>query len=218
MRLTIAQAVSALLVLGLAGCSPATQPGEPPIPRDLQVFQDQASFDNAVSALGARIVIDFEDLDARPVNNTITGRNPFPRLHYAGRGVFFSNPRNYSFYVAPGGLFWNPTNSLSVGRFPFDSGSEGPEDAADDLVVNLEPGCLAAAFSVLDKGDIFFDFVRFFDHRDRLLRLVGFPRSFLGMVAPISPSLEVYRIHRIEISEAADDGDDVVYDNFICIR
>ena len=194
--------------------------GNPAVPRDLQLFQDQpAGFDTAVKGLGSRIVIDFEEIDAKPATNTISGRPPFDRLFYASRGVLFSNPRNADLFVAPGGRTWNPTNSLSVGRFPYDSGSDGSPDSDDDLAVTFEPGCSAAAFSVVDKGHIGFDeFVEFLDTEGRLLRVVSLPRSFLGLIAPVRPDLARVRIGRIRIAEGANDGDDVTYDNFICIR
>lgn len=219
MRVTIAGATTAAFLVAL-GCDTPTRPGQMPVPRDLQVFEDQqAGFDATVRDLGTRISIDFEDIDASPVSDTISGRPPFDRLRYSNRGMLFSNPRNYPLYIAPGGLFWNPTNSLSVGRFPFGPADDGPVDADDDLTVTLEPGCLAAAFSVIDKAETGFeDFVEFFDHEGRRLRRLSFPRTFLGMVAPVTPSLVQYRISRIVISEGADDGDDVTYDNFICIQ
>ena len=193
--------------------------------RDLQVlvYEDQqAGFENAVRTLGRRTVIDFEDMDPGPVTNSISDRPPFDRFRYASRGVVFSNPNNLSLYIAPRGLFWNPTNSLSVGLFPFhpfDKDIEAPFIQDDDLAVTFEPGCSAAAFSVIDKGDMLFDnFVEFIDTDGQRLRLVSLPRAFLGLVAPVRPDGAQVRIGRLLISEAGDDGDDVTYDDFICIR
>jgi hypothetical protein len=130
--------------------------------------------------------------------------------------VAFSNLNGVSLFVAPGGLFWNPTNSLSIGRFPFDPldrESEAPFIEDDDLVATIEPGCAAVAFSVIDKE--FFstgDFVQFFDPEGRLITAVPFPERFLGVLS------RSRRIGRVVISESANDGDDVVYDDFVCVR
>jgi hypothetical protein len=194
--------------------------------RDLQVlvFEDQqAGFENAVRTLGIRTVIDFEDVDPGPVTNSVTGRPPFDGFHYAARGIVFSNPNKLPLYIAPRGLFWNPTNSLSVGPFPFhpldNKEIEAPFIQDDDIGVTFEPGCSAVAFSVIDKGDMLFDnFVEFIDTDGQRLRLVSLPRAFLGLVAPVRPDGVQVRISRLLISEAGDDGDDVTYDDFICIR
>ena len=204
----------------------ATGSTERPSVRDLQVlvFEDQqAGFENAVKELGTRTVIDFEDVDSGSVTNSVSGRPPFDRFRYASRGIVFSNPNNLPLYIAPRGLVWNPTNSLSVGPFPFHP--LGKDEIAapfvqdDDLAVTFEPGCSAVGFSVIDKGDILLEnFVEFIDTDGHQLRLLSFPRAFLGLVAPVRPDRVQVRIGRLLISEAADDGDDVTYDNFICIR
>ena len=206
-----------------------THPGKGPVPREEQVFIDQkAAFELAIKDLGTATRIDFEDYDASPSSDTISGRPQFDPRRYASRGIVFSSPRNVPFYIAPGGLFWNPTNSLSAGRFPFDSGSDPPYDAADDLVVSLEPSCSAVAFSVIDKGDLF-EFgpanrVDFVGENGMLIRRLGFPAMFLGYIAPAfatpnrpAPVFDV-RIVSIVITEAANDGDDVTYDDFVCVR
>ena len=96
---------------------------------------------------------------------------------------------------------------------------ETPFIQDDDLAVTFEPGCSAVAFSVIDKGDILLDnFVEFLDTDGHRLRLLSFPRAFLGLIAPVRPDGVQVRIGRLLISEAADDGDDVTYDDFICIR
>ncbi|MEK6320572.1 MAG: hypothetical protein AABN33_02690 [Acidobacteriota bacterium] len=48
-------------------------------------------------------------------------------------------------YIAPGGLFWNASNSLSVSNFTFEGGS----DTNDDLVVTFNP----PGDGVLDRQD-----------------------------------------------------------------
>jgi hypothetical protein len=210
-------ALSSLVLLFFLGCADAKSPVEPTPAPTPQVFLDQRrEFDNAVRELGTRTVIDFEDIDARPFSDTIRGRTPFDGVRYAGRGMVFSNPNSLPLYIAPGGLFWNPTNSLSVGRFPFDSLDqtlEAPFIEDDDLIVTLEPGCSAAAFSVIDKGQFSADdFIQALDAGGGLIQRVAFPQTFLGIVSARRA------IARILISEAANDVDDVTYDDFVCVR
>jgi hypothetical protein len=83
----------------------------------------------------------------------------------------------------------------------------------------FEAGCSAAAFTVIDKGQISPDnVVEFIDTDGRLLGEVPSPREFVGMLAPVRPDLVQVRIGRIRITERANDRDDVTYDDFICIR
>jgi hypothetical protein len=183
----------------------------------VQLFLDRSEeFDNAARELGTRILIDFEDIDAGPLSDTIRSLSHFDGQRYASQGMVLSNPNAVPLYIAPGGLWWNPTNSLSVGRFPFDplaQESEAPFIEDDDLVVRFELGCFAAAFSVIDKGSFSADdFVEFLDVEGGLIQRVAFPRTFLGIVS------RVRAIGRISISEAANDADDVTYDDFVCVR
>jgi hypothetical protein len=174
-------------VLAWAFACSLTSPSPPP--SSIQVFHDRkGEFDDAVRVLGARTVIDFDDLEAVPLTDTIRGRTSFDGLHYASRGTVFSNPNGVLLYIAPGGLFWNPTNSLSIGRFPFDSLDqtvEAPFIEDDDLVATFEPACSAAAFSVIDKGAFSADdFVQALDAAGGLIQRVAFPQAFLGIVSP----------------------------------
>jgi hypothetical protein len=215
MRLLIRGAMVSFLAVGLFACRKS--PTEPePVPH-LLVFRDQrAEFESAVRELGVRALIDFDDVDARPVTDTIEGRTPFDGRHYATRGIVLSNPNSVSLFLAPGGLPWNPTNSLSVGRFPFDPlprEVEAPFIEDDDLVITFEPGCAAAAFAVIDKGfSLGDDLIQFLDPEGQLIQRVTFPQAFIGVVSPVRP------IARITISETADDFDDVAYDEFVCVR
>jgi hypothetical protein len=169
-----------------------------------------------VRELGTPTLIDFEDIDASPISDSIAGRTPFDGLRYVSRGMQLSNPNAVPLFIAPAGLFWNPTNSLSVGRFPFDpldQTVEAPFIEDDDLGVTFEPGCLAAAFSVIDKGERSAeDFIQFFDAEAQVIQRVAFPQAFLGIVS------RVRAVTRIAISEAAGDSDDVTYDDFVCVR
>jgi hypothetical protein len=230
MRLTVRGGIVLALFPALLACDESpTRPGPvtpqpqavppPPAsePRILVFLDHRPGFDAAVRALGPQALIDFDDVDARPVTDTIEGRSPFDGGYYAGRGVVFSNPNNLPLFIAPGGLPWNETNSLSIGRFPFDRlphATESPFIEDDDLVATFEPGCSAVAFSVIDKGVLLFpdEFVQFLDAEGQLIQRAGFPQTFLGIVSP------VHRIARVVISEASNDGDDVTYDDFACIR
>jgi len=124
-------------------------------------------------------------------------------------------PNDVPLFVAPGGLFWNASNSLSVGRFPFDpldAQVEAPFVEDDDLTVTFQPGCSAAGFSIIDADTSLPGEIVQFLAADDLIHESQLPRSFLGVVSTGRP------IVRIRISEAAADGDDVTYDAVVCVR
>jgi hypothetical protein len=164
--------------------------------------------------VGESTVIDFEDIDASPVNNTWVGRDPFDGAHYAGLGATFSNPNGYDLYVAPGGLFWNESNSLSVAQFPFDDNADDGND--DDLVVDLDPARIAVGFTLVDNGS-HDEWIEFLDADGEIVDRVNMPgdytefRAFAGIISPDRP------IARIRVVELAFDGDDVDYDDFILV-
>ena len=117
-------------------------------------------------------------------------------------------------YIAPGGLFWNASNSLSVSNFPFEGGS----DTNDDLVVTFNPPVIATGFTFVDNGSQNPDeFVQFLDFNGGVIHQAGLPpgfapfRSFLGIISVDRP------IAKINIVEGANDGDDVGYDDFIFV-
>ena len=204
-------AVIVAVALGLAS-PPASGVSGPRV----RTFDDPGAFQTAIVGLGASTVIDFEDIDAGPVNNTIVGREAFDGDRYAPAGIRFSSPHGHSLYIAPGGLFWNESNSLSVGRFPFDEGEDGNDD---DLVVRFLPRRIfAVGFTLVDNGSQARDeFVRFLDPAGRVIAQVELPsdfvefRAFVGVVSPTLP------IATIEVSERAFDEDDVDYDDFIFV-
>jgi hypothetical protein len=175
------------------------------------VFNDPNDFQ---SAIGDHSIIDFEDIDASPVDNTWVGRDPFDGSHYTAQGITFSNPNDYNLYIAPGGLFWNESNSLSVRQFPFDDNADDGND--DDLVVDLDPARVAVGFTLVDNGS-HDEFIQYFDAENNLIDQVNFPgnftdfRAFIGKVSPDQP------IAKIKIVELAFDGDDVDYDDFILV-
>lgn len=225
MAVNVRRTVIVLLITLGVGCdhpappsapTPALVPVVSPTPAIRTFPEQKGEFSAAIAELGAQTFIDFEDIDARPLTDTIRGRTPFQGLRYASRGVTFANPNGMSLYIAPGGLPWNPTNSLSVGRFPFDSldqRAEAPFIEDDDLIVSFDPACSAVAFSVIDKGAFSpDDFVQFLDSDGGLMERAAFPPTFLGIVS------RVRAISRIVISEAGNDVDDVTYDDFVCVR
>ncbi len=177
-------------------------------------YTDPIAFQAAIGGLGTPTVIDFEDIDASPLNNSIVGRVPFDETTYADKGITFSNPNGFFLYIAPGGLFWNASNSLSVSNFPFEGGS----DTDDDLVVTLNPPAVAVGFTLVDNGSHAGDeFVQFIDSDGGVVQQVSLPfdntpfRAFIGVVSVERP------IASINIVERANDGDDVDYDDFIFI-
>ncbi len=179
-------------------------------------FADTAAFRAATAELGDAFVIDFDDLDAGPVTNTFDGRPVFDGAFYADQGFRFANPKDFPLYIAPGGLFWNASNSLSVWRFPFDSAAEVNED--DDLLVILDPPCRAVSLVFVDVGSNFNEFVEFTAPDGELVRRVILPplsfegyRSFLGVIS------EDKLIGQVNVVEAAGDDDDVNFDDVTCI-
>jgi hypothetical protein len=160
-------------------------------------------------------IIDFDELDASPVNNTWVGRTPFPGDHYAtSHGVTFTNPDGDNLYIAPSGLFWNTSNSLSVAQFPFDDNADDGND--DDLVIDLEPPRIAVGITLVDNGS-HEEFAQFYDAEGNLITQTNLPgdhtefRAFLGVVSPSQP------IARIRILERDSDGDDVNYDDITLV-
>ena len=180
------------------------------------IYTDPTDFEAATQQLGLPTVIDFDELDASPINNTFEGRDPFDGNSYAGQGITFLNPNSYPMYISPGGLFWNASNSLSVGRFPCDPYKPNIFHEDDDLLVTLDPPCAAIGFTLVDNGSRLEDeFVQFIDSHGDIVEQVGLPsdftsyRAFVGIVSLDRP------IAMVNIVEAPDDGDDVNYDDFV---
>jgi hypothetical protein len=196
-------------------CPGAEPPPPPPLPEG--VFDDPAAFDEAIAGLGASTVVDFDDIDASPVNNTYVGREPFDGTTYASQGITFSNPNAFDLYIAPGGLFWNESNSLSVFQFPYDDAAD-PETTDDDLVVELDPPATAVGFTLVDNDSQDpEEFIQFIDADGNVVAEVGMPgnfsefRAFIGIVSEDSP------IAMINVVENGPDGDDVNYDDFVFV-
>lgn len=200
---------------GLAG-SPVTFKASGLVAATVTVYTDTGAFRQATAALGSPTVITFDDVDSLPQNNTIYGRTPFDGAHYASQGFTFASPGGYSLYIAPGGLSWNASNSLSVGHFPFDTTHVAPLNDADSLQVTLSPACRAVSLQLVDNGTQDpKEFVALYDSVGNLAKQASLPanysseRAFIGIVSSI-------RIAKILIAENANDGDDVDYDDFTC--
>ena len=186
---------------------------------DAVVYTDPAEFEGATAGLGQSVVIDFEDIDASPINNTIKDRDPFDGNYYADLGITFEcpNPEDSTLYIAPP-LFWNASNSLSVFRFPFDPYMRDGTHNEDDLLVTFDPPCVAAGFTFVDKGGGTNEYVQFFDSNGDEIVQTDFPsnytayRAFLGIVSLDRP------VSSIWIEGARYDGDDINYDDFICYQ
>jgi hypothetical protein len=170
------------------------------------LYTNPADFGTAISTMGFPAFIDSGDINAGAFNSSLYGRVPFDDSYYAGRGVTFSNRA---------GLFWNPSSSLSVGRFTFDPYYLAAGNDTRNLIVSLDPGRLVAAFSFVDNGTKESDeSVRFVDPDSNVITQIGSApisnayRAFIRIVSLDSP------IEAINIAETAGD---VNYDDFIAI-
>jgi len=204
---------------GLAG-SPATFVASA---ATTALYTDPAAFAQATASRGTPTIINFDELDASPINNTIAGRTPFDGSHYASQGFTFGSPGAYPLFIAPGGLPWNASNSLSVGRLPYESDTtQSATDDADSLVVSLSPGCAAASFQMLDIGigangtASPADSVKFLDASGKVVQQAAFPRDYTSYRAFVGVVSTTQVVTTILVAEAAHNGDDVDYDDFRC--
>ncbi len=175
-------------------------------------YTDPVAYTGALTELATPVLVDFDDLDASPVNNSTEGRPIFNGATYSNRGITFANPFGLSLFIAPGGLFWNESNSLSVDKFPF----EGPNPTDDDLVVTLKPPAQAVGFTLVENGPSRTDeVIQFSDASGVLLAELDFPadfttfRAFIGIISTAAP------IASVSVVEAPDDADDVNFDDFV---
>ncbi|HEY6922878.1 MAG TPA: Ig-like domain-containing protein [Steroidobacteraceae bacterium] len=196
--------------------SPVTFTASGLIAATATVYTDTGAFHTATGSLGPPTIVTFDDVDSTPINNTISGRTPFDGTHYAGQGFTFASPGGYALYIAPGGLFWNASNSLSIGHFPFDTTHVAPLNDADSLRVTLNARCSATSLQLVDNGSSSpTEFVAFLDSAGDLVQKAPLPppytnhRTFIGIVSSV-------RIASMLIAEDANDGDDVDYDDFTC--
>jgi len=209
--------VRCCVLLGiLAGCggkSPTAPSGSPPppapTPAPSTVYIDPTAFRQATGSLGKPTIVDFNELPTPPAHETSDEWITFDGNHYAGIGFTFASPSSYALYIAPV-LGWNPSNSLSIGHFPFD---------ADSLVVVLSQPCIAASFQLVDNGTFASsESVEFFDRSGQSIHKTGMPenfeirRAFVGLVSTDKA------IGKIVITEDGNDSDDVNYDDFTCFK
>lgn len=220
----------ALLLLGSVLGLPLTAGPPPPlakapspsrsasVARGPTVFTNPADFRAATPGLGAASTVDFDELDAAPFVSSSAGRTPFDGGAYRAKGISFANPRGNPLFLAPGGLFWNLSNSLSVGSFPSDTASSKPWGDDDALTATLSPPCKAVGLTLIrhrfQRPD---EFIRFTDASGSQVVRVSFPenfapyRAFVGVLSADRP------IAQIEVAEVAGDRDDVSYDDFVCL-
>jgi hypothetical protein len=177
------------------------------------IFTDPTSFNLASQNLGPPMIIDFNEINPSPINIAGYGRDPLAEDHYIKNGFKFSSPQNYDLFIAPGGLFWNPSNSLSPGGFPFDSGPRPDFDVGeDDLIITLDPACVAFSFRILDLGATNSnEYVKFYDQLGNIINKQQSLSKFIGIVSQENPISEVV------IKENPNDNDDITYDDFSCV-
>ncbi|MDD5772379.1 MAG: hypothetical protein PHX78_02820 [bacterium] len=174
------------------------------------IYTDPNIFKSAVVSLGTGTLIDFEDAPAAS-GNTTAGAPVFNSAYYAYKGLTFSNPQGYPLYIAPGGLFWNTSKSLSVGNFPFD-----PQQIYyqhDNLIITFNTAVKAVGLDVIDSMKPTFQFK---DPNGNIIATANLSgeytqyRAFMGIVSTGAPIKEINII-----DEPPSDGDDVDYDNIV---
>jgi len=182
-----------------------------------EAFTNPVDFQAAISNMGTLVRIDFEDADASPFNNTVKGREPIDGHRYADQGITFSTPDEQPLYIAPGGLDWNASHSLSVGQFPFDTNAH--DETNDSLLVTITPPAIAVGLTLIDNVTYQKDeFVEFRDVYGAVVKQIALPqdytsfRAFVGIVSVGHP------IATINIAEAPNDSDDINYDDFVLVR
>lgn len=175
------------------------------------IYTDPNIFKSATASWGLGTLIDFEDAVAAS-GNTTQGAPVFKGDYYANKGVTFSNPQGYPFYIAPGGLFWNTNKSLSVGNFPFDPLQNYSQH--DNLVITFSPEVKAVSLDVIDSGKPIIEFKDSNGNKIATANLSGEYtqyRSFIGIIVTSGPLIKEVNI----IDEPPMDGDDVNYDNIV---
>jgi hypothetical protein len=189
------------------------------------IYTDPAAFQQVTASRGTPTIVTFNDIDASPVNNTVAGRTPFDGNYYLSQGFTFASPGGYPLYIAPGGLFWNSSNSLSVGGFPYEGDTLARATGdADSLMVTLSPGCTAVSFQLIDIGigangrASPGDSVKYLDSSGNVVRQTGFPTNYTSYRAFVGVVSTTQVVTTILVAERAHNGDDVDYDDFTCFR
>jgi len=187
-------------------------------PGKAQLYTDPKKFKAAIQHLGTSTIIDFDDVAALP-GDTYLGRARFIGEHYQSRGLRFASPHGHALFIAPGGSSWNASNSLSVGRLPFDPNPDPVLNDDDALEVTLKPSCIAVGFTMVDLDVRSADeSIRFFDAQGVIVGESPLPPNFQGNRAFIGIVSRSQPIARIVVNEKANDGDDLDYDDFILVR
>lgn len=176
----------------------------------LTIYTSPSSFNSATASLGTATVVNFESATAC-TGDTIQGCTAFDGSFYSTNGVIFSNPNGYPLYIAPAGLFWNSSKSLSVGRFPGDPlYPKAPEYEDDDLVMTFSTPVRAVGFDLIDSTN---PSIEFKDSNGNIIATTGLSseytsyRTFIGIVSTNST------IKEVNIIDEGNDGDDVNYDD-----
>ena len=179
-------------------------------PSGVTIYTSSDSFNSAAASLGTATVVNFESATAC-TGDTIQGCTAFDGSFYSSNGITFSNPNGYPLYIAPAGLFWNLSKSLSIGRFPYDPLSPAaPEYEDDDLVMNFSTPVRAVGFDVIDSTK---PTIEFKDSNGNIIATTGLSseytsyRTFIGIVSTNST------IKEVNIIDEGNDGDDVNYDD-----
>jgi hypothetical protein len=161
------------------------------------VFTDPAAFAAALS--GPQTTLNF---DSAPLGG-ITGSE------FAAQGFTFSSPAGLAMEVAPPSSF-AVSNYLNVGERPFQCCSDNNNDSLD---ITITGDWSALAFSFIDgavPGNAS-ESITFYGNSGNVLytRAPGdSATSFIGIVSD-------QPIRRALVIEAANDGDDMGYDNFV---
>ncbi len=179
-------------------------------PSGVTIYTSPDSFNSAAASLGTATVVNFESATAC-TGDTIQGCTAFDGSFYSSNGITFSNPNGYPLYIAPAGLAWNSSKSLSIGRFPGDPLSPAaPEYEDDDLVMTFSTPVRAVGFDVIDSTS---PTIEFKDSNGNIIATTGLSseytsyRTFIGIVSTNST------IKEVNIIDAGNDGDDVNYDD-----
>lgn len=179
-----------------------------------QIYTDPNLFNAAISGMGTPQIITFNEIDASPLNNSYLGRASFDSNHYGG--VNIASPLGSLLYIAPAGLFWNASNSLSVERFPFDPAL--PKINADSLVVTYSAPCKALGLTLVDneygRSD---EYIEFVGQNEVVVARTELPENYTSYRAFIGIVTETTPVIKVNIGESPDDYDDVNYDDFICV-
>lgn len=171
-----------------------------------QAFTTQLEFESAVSDLSNRHIVNFDEIDASPLNQTYLGRSEFEGTEYLSEGISFVAP--YPMFIAPAGLTWNPTSSLSIGRFPFDPADPIFEDN-DDLVIAFDTPVDAVSFRYVNSGSFTGESIKFLNANGGLIEQISPTTEFVGLLSIGQP------VAKIIIDEGRLDHDDVNYDSFV---